>query len=204
MTQNPPIPAVEAAPADLFLNFLPAINRMILFRLRSAPRRDREELHAAALAAAFAMFVRLVQRNKTEEIFATPLARYGVRHALNERSVGTPQNSRDIASRACRRKTGLRLKSLHRRNRVTGDWRELIVEDRQASPADVAVARIDFDAWLTSLPARKRQVAELLATGESTQDAAKHFQVSQGRISQLRRELYASWHQFQGSQPGHA
>jgi len=37
-----------------------------------------------------------------------------------------------------------------------------------------------------------------LATGETTNAAAKKFRISAGRISQLRRELEESWKKFQG------
>jgi hypothetical protein len=50
---------------------------------------------------------------------------------------------------------------------------------------------------LRGLPHTKRSVAEFLASGERTEDAAKHFHVSPARISQLRRELQLSWEEFQ-------
>jgi len=72
-----------------------------------------------------------------------------------------------------------------------------LIEDKKAGPADTAAARIDTSAWLRSLPRRDRKVAKVLATGEMTNAAARKFNVSAGRISQLRRELEASWVEFQ-------
>lgn len=57
------------------------------------------------------------------------------------------------------------------------------------NPAHKAGFRIDFEEWRQTLPDRLRQVADLLASGESTAVAARMFQVSPGRISQMRREL---------------
>jgi hypothetical protein len=37
-----------------------------------------------------------------------------------------------------------------------------------------------------------------LASGEPTSRVAKMFRVSDGRISQLRRELHSAWKKFQG------
>ena len=48
------------------------------------------------------------------------------------------------------------------------------------------------------LPATKRRVARVLATGETTQATAKKFSLTAGRVSQLRRELQASWQALQG------
>ena len=79
-----------------------------------------------------------------------------------------------------------------------GEWKEILLEDRKAGPADTAAARIDIAAWLESLPKKKRRIAALLATGETTKRTAKKFHVSPGRISQTRRELQQAWQEFQG------
>ena len=59
---------------------------------------------------------------------------------------------------------------------------EIILEDRHAGPAEVAACRLDFTAWLPSLPRRLRKIAALLATGESTGKVARRFKVSDGRM----------------------
>jgi len=79
-----------------------------------------------------------------------------------------------------------------------GEWREVLLEDRRAGPAETAAARIDIGDWFTSLPRKKRRLAENLATGLTTKKAASKFRLSPGRISQVRRELMDSWRAFQG------
>ena len=76
-----------------------------------------------------------------------------------------------------------------------------MAEDRHWTPADTAAARMDVSAWLATLPARTRELAERLALGESTQNAARMFGISSGRVSQLRRELERGWQRFQGELP---
>jgi DNA-binding NarL/FixJ family response regulator len=58
---------------------------------------------------------------------------------------------------------------------------------RKASLPDLVAFRIDFAAWLRSHPSRDRRINLMLATGESTRAVAKRFDISEGRISQLRR-----------------
>jgi hypothetical protein len=58
--------------------------------------------------------------------------------------------------------------------------------------------RVDFHAWLESLPEHTRRMAETLATGETTSHVARMFGCSASRISQLRSELYRAWRVFQG------
>jgi hypothetical protein len=73
------------------------------------------------------------------------------------------------------------------------------VDDKRATPADTAASRIDFAAWLDRLSARRRKIAQVLATGESTSAAARRFRVSP-RISQIRRELHQVWQRYQGEE----
>jgi len=62
----------------------------------------------------------------------------------------------------------------------------------------VAACRVDFRAWLATLTLRNRRVAESLAVGSSTGSVAREFQISEGRVSQLRRDLHDSWQRFHG------
>jgi hypothetical protein len=70
------------------------------------------------------------------------------------------------------------------------DWRDIVVEDRRASPADIAAIGIDFSDWLDSVSSRDRRIAEILATGESTKRAACRLGLSIGRLSQVRQKLH--------------
>jgi hypothetical protein len=40
--------------------------------------------------------------------------------------------------------------------------------------------------------------------GDRASEAARKFEVSEGRVSQLRRELAASWREFVGDEPAKA
>ena len=95
-------------------------------------------------------------------------------------------------------KKGFTVQALCEQN-ACGHWEDLAVEDRHATPADVATFRVDFRDWLQRLKRLKRQLALRLAAGETTTDAAEHFRVSPSRISQLRQELQAHWDAFQAS-----
>jgi hypothetical protein len=78
-----------------------------------------------------------------------------------------------------------------------GAWRDRLAEDRTCSPADLVAARIDLETWLSRLPGRKRQMAELLAAGHEGVVVARAVGCSPGRVSQVRAELEASWRAFQ-------
>ena len=81
------------------------------------------------------------------------------------------------------------------------EWMEAVVEDHQTPVPDQVAFRIDFPAWLAIHPRRDRRIAETLAIGHSTTEAAQRFHVSPGRISQKQRDFHASWHTFHGESP---
>lgn len=68
-----------------------------------------------------------------------------------------------------------------------------------AAPSETVPTWMDFKTWVRKLDARKRRLATLLALGNTTQEMAKEFNVSQGRISQMRREFEDSWKAFQSN-----
>lgn len=64
------------------------------------------------------------------------------------------------------------------------------------NPARIVAFRDLYQLWLTTLNSRQRAVAELLAEGNRTEEAAATCGVSPGRISQIRRELEKLWHEL--------
>lgn len=106
-------------------------------------------------------------------------------------------NVNDISSPYAQTAKGIHVARLDHRDKDTGEWREILLECRRAEPAETAAARIDFGEWLGRLSRRRRRIAEVLASGESTNRGARRFRVSPGRISQVRRELKESWDEFQ-------
>lgn len=58
---------------------------------------------------------------------------------------------------------------------------------------------LDFPLWLSRQSLRNKLIAERLAQGFSTGEVSRAFHLSASRVSQLRRELAASWYAFIGS-----
>jgi hypothetical protein len=180
---------------DKFLAMLPAIREQARLAFRAHNPEAKEELIAEVVANAFCAFARLVERGKQDVAHATPLAWYAIRQVRCGRRVGSAIKSRDVMSLANRHVV---VEPLDWFDDQAGEWREALVEDKHAGPADTAAARIDVAAWFRSLGRTKRRIAKLLARGEATGTVAKKFGLSPGRISQLRAELQESWNEFQG------
>ena len=65
------------------------------------------------------------------------------------------------------------------------------------NPSDIAAFALDFRTWLAKWDKRKRAIVEALAVGDKTSEVASRFGVSDGRISQLRREFESDWQIWQ-------
>jgi DNA-directed RNA polymerase specialized sigma subunit len=126
---------------------------------------------------------------------------HAIKQVKDGRRVGSRLNVREVLSKYAQQHKGFVVESLDHFDEEENAWQEVVVEDRHAGPADIARVRCDFSDWLKSLKRRDRRIAQSLAIGERTQNVAKRFKVSAGRISQLRTELAESWRQFVGDEP---
>jgi hypothetical protein len=178
---------------------LPTIRRHASLAFRDMDSESRQELVQEVVCNALVAYKRLFDQGRVELAYPTVLARFGICQAVDGRRVGSKRNVRDVLSEYAQRQKGFQVDRLDRFDREEGQWLEVLVEDRHAGPAEVACCRLDFRAWLRSLPGRLRKVAEVLASGETTGGAAERFGVSAGRISQMRRELATAWAAFQGA-----
>jgi hypothetical protein len=179
-----------------YLQILPAICRQARQSLRRLTPEAQDEAFQEIVADTVVTYARLAELGKEKLAYPSPLVKYALRKYRAGRRVGNRLNVRNVASEYCQLCKHVVVTQLDCSGETNEQWREVLVEDRKASPADIVAMRIDFSAWLTTLTSRNRQIAERLAIGESSGSVARLFSVSTGRISQLRRELQESWNQF--------
>jgi hypothetical protein len=194
---NSEVPAWHAG----FLALEPAIRRTAKITFRLAGPELREELVAEVVAGAMVAYARLFERGKLELAFASPLARFAIRQVLAGRTVGNRRRIREVLSGCAQQRKGFQVERLDYFDEEENCWREIVVEDKRATPADIAACRIDFASWLGLLPTRRRKIALTLAAGETTRATATKFGLTAARISQLRQWLKQSWEAFQGVKP---
>jgi hypothetical protein len=185
-------------PRQRFVEMLPQIRRQAWYAFRHLPRQFCQDLMEEVIADAYVAFARFLELGKVDLAYPTPLAQFSIRRIRSGRRVGQAINRHELMSPLAQRIHKVQVERLDRWNRNEGGWKEIVVEDRRASPAETAAARIDLSDWFLRLPRRERAIAKQLALGQRTQDVARRFQVSAGRISQLRQMLQASWQNFQG------
>jgi hypothetical protein len=183
---------------------LPVIETHARIAFRRLNPDAREEAIQETVCNCCQAFARLVELGKTDLAYPSVLARFGVAQVRDGRKVGCKMNVRDVLSSYCQQRKNLMVERLDRFDSEEEKWAEILVEDKHAGPAETAIVRIDFSTWMQLLPHRLRKIATLLATGETTTAASKRFRISQGRISQIRRELFLAWQRFQGEEPAFA
>jgi hypothetical protein len=179
-----------------FLQLLPGIRHHACYCFRHLSADAREEAICEVLADSAIAYARLHSRGKANVASATVLAWHGVCHYREGRRVGSNSVRKDVLSEGCQRRNGRVVASLEQFDDRNGRWREILLEDRTAGPAETAAVRVDFSEWLETLSARDRRLAETLAMGERTGRVARVFRISAARVSQLRRELCESWQRF--------
>jgi hypothetical protein len=177
---------------------VPAIRRCAEFSFRKLRPDLRKEMVDEVVVNALAAFARLLERGKEDQAFPSSLTEYAVKQVRQGRQVGTKLNIKDVSSRYAQQRKGFQVERLDQFDSDAGEWREILVENYKADPADIVASRIDFAAWLATMSSLRRKIAKCLATGECTIDAARRFNVTPGRISQLRREFQTSWSTFRG------
>ena len=187
---------------DRFLDLLPRISSQARRAFRQLRPEHKEELVQEVVVNAYSAFVRLVHRGKADVAYATPLANFAIRQVIAGRRVADKPRLRDVLSPKAR--SGFVVERLDRFDEQECEWRQVLVEDRHATPADIAASRIDVAAWLHSLSQRNRRIAKTLAMGETTTDVARKFNLSRPRVSQLREELKTSWKKFHERGQQHA
>ena len=180
-----------------FLAMLHCIRDRLNFAFSGFTPATREEAIAESLALALDAFIKLFEQGRADIAYPSVLAMYAARQFRTGRRVSGELKMNDVMSPRAQKLRGIVVKPLVRRDR-SGAWKEILVADKTCTPADAAVARIDFGDWLSRLTDRNRRLATTLAAGETGRDTARMFGISTGRVAQIRSKLRRNWQAFQG------
>jgi hypothetical protein len=190
---------------EQFTAHLSAVEDAARYAFRGRRRQDREEALAEARAAAWSAWHGLIRQGKDPlEVGVTGIANNAVRYVRNGRRFGNTTCGRGAMDvfRKAQKARDFKVVSLDSNDQfipgsLVGTWKEWLACDHRVGPADAAAFRVDFAVWLTGLPGRKRQIAELLAEGHEGVVVARLVGIAQSRVCHLRTELAESWKAFQ-------
>ena len=156
---------------------------------------DQEDAIQEMLGIAFALYTSLVRRGKTDKIFPSPLAAYSIKayHAGRKLS---GMSATDVTSTRCQILNRAVVHGLEYYDEIENKMVEVCVYDKYHRPVTIATFRIDYNNWIKTLNDRNRKILFAIIDGDTTSELATRFCISPGRISQIRRELFDSWHDF--------
>jgi hypothetical protein len=198
-----------------FLVILPRIevHAKIVFRHLKCPGKKADAI-AETLAVAWKWYRGIIARGKDVNAFVSTLASLAVRHVRCGRKLCGQEPGKDMLSPLAQRRHGFQVESLpNSTNRsheaLYGDpcaqrkvdaFEERLHDNVITPPPDQAAFRLDYPRWLSQLIPHKRAIADDMALDHTTQELACKHKLSQGRISQLRRELHRNWLHFHGEE----
>jgi DNA-directed RNA polymerase specialized sigma24 family protein len=190
-----------AHPQEAFqAKVMPAVERHARIYFRHVRCRDRKaDLVAEAVGLAWKWFRRLAERGKDGTAFPTAIADFAARAANSGRRVCGQERAKDVLSRVGQRRHGFAVEKLPDFSTLSDNPLQEALHDNTQSPVpEQAAFRIDLPSWLAQLGGRRRDMVIDMALGFRTKELAKKYKVSEGRISQVRREAYEDWRRFQG------
>ena len=176
---------------------LPRIQTQAWKAFQGLPFDLKQELQSEVVAHCWKSFIKLFELGRHEDVPPMTLARFAIRAVRSGRRIGSSLNINDVSSDYCQNQLGIRPTSFYMIDPNGENWAESLIADQRARPDQLVMARIDFSEWLQTLKPLHRNVAEHLSLGESTHSTARIFNLTPGRISQIRRLLERSWQSFQ-------
>lgn len=198
-----------------FLLILPRIEQhaQIVHRATRCPDQRQDQI-AETVALAYQWFVRLARRGKDASQFVSALATYAARAVRSGRRLCGQERAKDVLSPRAQRQHGFTVERLPIATQVSheclygesdgqrrlDEYEERLHDNRRTPVPDQAAFRIDFRSWLRTLTSRERRLIRAMARNERTKDLSRQFDLSAGRISQLRRQFQEAWEAFGNGQ----
>jgi hypothetical protein len=172
----------------------------------------RADKVAECVALGWAWYSRLCERGKDVSQFSMAFVFLVARAVKSGRRVCGQEKAGDVMSPLAQQGHGFKVESLpastsrpHENlcgavsgQRYLDTFEERLWANSITPPDQQAMFRIDFVDWLKTLTPRERRIIQAMARNERTKDLAKKFEVSPGRISQMRREFCQGWKRFCG------
>ena len=152
---------------------------------------------AEVIALSWKWFVRLAKRGKDACCFPSVLAGYAAKAVHSGRRITGQLKPRDVMSERAQQKHGFVVGEFPDFSTLDANPLSEVLAENTVSPVpDQVQFRLDFPAWTKSRSRRDRQLILDMASGERTQELAKRFQISEGRVSQLRRDFHEDYERF--------
>lgn len=168
---------------------------------------SHDDAIANTLGIGWKHWLSAIRHGKDPNEFVSSIAEMSVRHVRAGRRVDGQERAKDVMSRRAQEKKGFAVEQLQASTRrsheeIHGDphgqehmdaMEVRLTDNTRTSPPEQAAFREQYGMLLDKVGPRKRPIVEDMAGGSDTKDLADRHKVSQGRISQIRREAEQTW-----------
>jgi hypothetical protein len=198
-----------------FLALLPKFetHARICFRSIPCPARRADRV-AETLGLAWKWYQRLAERGKDVSRFPMAFIAFVAQAVKRGRRVCGQERPHEVFSPvaqqwhdfavealpACTRRSPESLYGLVHGQQDLDAYEERLQDNHVTPPPDAAAFRIDFPQFLAGLSDRDRQLAMFLSLGHRASQAATKFQLTPGRVTQLRQRWCQAWYSGHGEQ----
>ncbi len=159
----------------------------------------REDKIAEAVGHAWKWIQQLHDLNREWWRFVTRLADYACKAVKSGRKVAGCITLRDVMNEINQARKGYVICKLPDISTESSNpLSDALADNTVSEVPDQAAFRIDYPAWRRRFGRRDRRMIDTMTLGHRTKDLAQKFKISEGRISQKRREYQDDWHQFHG------
>lgn len=183
-----------------FAPFLPRIERhaQVFFRWIKCFHTKQDKLQEVR-SLCWKWVRQLHRAGKEWRGFVSRLADYACRAVKCGRKVAGMISARDVLNEITQTKRGFYVGKLPDfSTESTNPLAEALTDNTRTEVPDQVAFRLDFPAWRGSYDRCRRRLMDALAMGHRTKDVAEKFRMSEGRVSQLRRDFMQDWEHYCG------
>lgn len=183
-----------------FASILPRIERhaRVFFRWIKCWHSKNDKIQEAS-ALCWKWVQQLHKAGKEWRGFVSRLADYACRAVKSGRKVVGMICAKDVLNEITQAKRGFYVGKLpDYSTESTNPLVEALTDNTRSEVPDQVAFRLDFPVWRARYDDRRRRIMDAMALGHRTIDLANQFRMSQGRVSQLRREFLHDWQKFCG------
>jgi hypothetical protein len=171
------------------------------FRHLKCPHR-KEDAVAETMALAWKWYRLLAHKGKDARRFPSTLAAFAARAVKSGRRLCGQERAADALSPLAQARHGFVVRTLPAPSTLSATpFSEALIDNTRSPVPEQVCFRLDFPSWLANLGDRRR-IVEDMALGHRTKDLAQRHKVTEGRVSQLRREFQLDWRRFTGELGG--
>lgn len=181
-----------------FSSVLPRVERHARVVFRSVPCLDTREDKVQEVSGLCWKWVRKLDKlGKKWWTFVSQLATFACKAVKSGRKVTGCIKIKDVMNEINQARRGYCITKLPDISTESSNpLSDALIDNTRTEVPEQVAFRCDFPTWVSGYGDRDRALMSDMALGHRTKDLARRYRLSEGRVSQLRRQFHDSWQHF--------